>query len=536
MANPVPGRREFIRSAGLLGTASLVSSLASVKLEAKPLAPRGAEAVPAASPDGLPVSINADNPRYLSFRGKPLVLVAASEHYGSIVNRRFDFARYLAEAADKNQTMTRTFLLFRELQGMRNPSSPLKPESPDYIAPWPRTGPGNAADGEPKFDLDRWNPEYFDRLRRFLSLASKYGIAVELTLFSNAYADRIWALNPLRDQNNLQGVGSVDWPDYTSLRNQPLVARQTAYVRKVVQETGEFDNVYYEICNEPGGGQSGHATPGDVDLWQEEIGRIVREELGKLGCRRLVVGQQAFDWLPQVNQAFDQSLSGGLFDAVTVHPIPNLRIGARTYQLGHFMSKELQLSEFKHFFLAARRFPKPCISDEDNAASLYRDDTGWTIQRKRAWIAVMCGAHYDFIDFSLTVGSEAGTDESRAKIRTWMRNLAGFMSSFDFVHAEPVDDWILSMPQHLIAGVLARQTREYVAYLADAREVSDATAGQPISGPVSFNLDRGTYDLSLYSPVTGVYSPSVRLPAESRVTIDLQPFQHDIVLRVIRTS
>ena len=63
------------------------------------------------------------------------------------------------------------------------------------------------------------------------------------------------------------------------------------------------------------------------------------------------------------------------------------------------MSKELHLEQFRDFFLAAYSEPKPVISDEDNAASMYVDDTGWTIQRKRAWMAVMCGAHYDFIDF-----------------------------------------------------------------------------------------------------------------------------------------
>jgi hypothetical protein len=357
------------------------------------------------------------------------VLIAASEHYGSVVNRRFDFARYLAEAADKRQTMTRTFLLFRELQGVRNPCSPLKPESPDYIAPWPRTGPDKAKDGEPKFDLDQWNSEYFDRLHRFLSLASDYGLIVELTLFSNSYTDRVWALNPLRDQNNLQKAGALEWPDYTSLRDPRLLGYQTTYVRKIVQETSEFDNVYYEICNEPGGGQPHHVSPAEVGRWQEEIGRIVRDELRKLNRTHLVVGQQAFDWLPQVNQAFDSSFSGSLFDAVTVHPIPNLTLSGRTYQLGNFMSKELQLAEYKAFFLAARRFSRPCISDEDNAASLYRDETGWTIHRKRAWTAIICGAHYDFIDFSLTVGTESGTNESRAKIRSWMRNLSDFINS-----------------------------------------------------------------------------------------------------------
>src|ERR1039457_1644673 len=103
------------------------------------------------------VKIDPDNPKYLLFRGKPLVLISASEHYGSVINRPFDYEKYLADAAEHKMTMTRTFLLFRELQGARNPSSPCKPESPDYIAPFVRSGPGKALDGEPIYDLDQWN-------------------------------------------------------------------------------------------------------------------------------------------------------------------------------------------------------------------------------------------------------------------------------------------------------------------------------------------------------------------------------------------
>ena len=536
MAKTLPDRRGFIRTAGALAAASLLRSASA--FEAPSVSDRldGQPRGFSSQDSKAPISIHRENPRYFSFRGKPRVLIAASEHYGSVVNRRFDFARYLAEAADKKQTMTRTFLLFRELQGTRNPSSPLKPESPDYLAPWPRTGPGKAMDGEPKYDLDRWNPEFFDRLHRFLSLASDYGIVVELTLFSNTYADRIWALNPLRDQNNLQGVGAVEWQDYTSLRDSQIVNRQAAFARKIIQETSEYDNVYYEISNEPGGGQPGRVSPAEVDLWQEEMGRVIREELRKLNRPHLVVGQPAFNYLPQVNQAFDASFSGSLLDAVTVHPLPNLALAGRAYQLGDFMSKELRLADFRDFFLATRRFPKPCVSDEDNAASLYRDDTGWTIHRKRAWMAVMCGAHYDFIDFSLTVGSEAGTEESRAKVRTWMRNLSVFIHAFDFVHAEPLDSWIETAPEYLIPGVLAKPPHEYIAYLADAREVTDPTAGQTISGAVSFSLDPGAYDASFYSPVTGTHSKKIRLQGGRQVAVELQPFEHDIVLRVTRRS
>jgi hypothetical protein len=101
------------------------------------------------------VRIHPANPKYLLFRGKPLVLISASEHYGSVINRPFDYEKYLADAARHKMTMTRTFLLFRELQSVRNPSSPCKPESPDYISPYVRSGPGNALDGEPMYDLDR---------------------------------------------------------------------------------------------------------------------------------------------------------------------------------------------------------------------------------------------------------------------------------------------------------------------------------------------------------------------------------------------
>src|SRR3990172_4243306 len=106
----------------------------------------------AADDSATPISIHPENPKYFLFRGRPLALVTASEHYGSVVNRAFDFERYLADAADKKQTLTRTFLLFREQQSSRNPSSPIKPETPDFITPFPRNGPGTDADGEPQHD------------------------------------------------------------------------------------------------------------------------------------------------------------------------------------------------------------------------------------------------------------------------------------------------------------------------------------------------------------------------------------------------
>ncbi|OJW21485.1 MAG: hypothetical protein BGO49_13525 [Planctomycetales bacterium 71-10] len=492
-------------------------------------------AVCAQAADVAPISVHPENPRYFLFRGKPLVLVAGSEHYGAVVNRLFDFDRYLRDAAERKQTVTRTFLLFREQQGARNPSSPIKPESPEFVAPWPRTGPGGALDGEPRYDLDRWNPEYFDRLHRFLSRASELGIVVELTIFSNTYTDSVWMLNPLRAQNNLQGVGKVEWPEYNTLRDKELVERQLAYARKVVQETSAFDNVYYEICNEPGGAVPGHATQAEVDAWQAEVGRTVRDELKSLGRRHLVVGAQAFSYVPSVTIPLDASFPDPTYDAVNVHPLPDTHLGGRVFQMGNFMSKELKLAEMRDFGQAVHAIGlKPCVMDEDNCASMYRDDVGWTIHRKRAWTSVMTGCHYDFIDFSIQIGAETGVAGSGPKIRAWMGNLSDFIHGFDFIHAAPAPGWIEEKPDHLVVSTLAVEGRDYAAYLADAREVAEPGAGEPVGGPISFTLPDGSYGLSLYSPTTGASSPAIPVEGGRKTTIALPPFRHDVVVRVVR--
>src|SRR5947209_18110130 len=39
------------------------------------------------------VKIDPHNTKYLVFRNRPLVLISASEHYGSVINRPFDYEK-----------------------------------------------------------------------------------------------------------------------------------------------------------------------------------------------------------------------------------------------------------------------------------------------------------------------------------------------------------------------------------------------------------------------------------------------------------
>jgi len=481
---------------------------------------------------GQALSIHPQNSKYFLFRGKPLALITATEHYGSVVNVRFNFEQYLQDAADKRMTLTRLFLLFREQQSARNPYSPVKPDTLDFLTPFVRTGPATALDGEPRFDLDQWNPIYFERLHRFLARASDLGIAVEVTLFSNSYGDSVWALNPFHSKNNVNGLKPIEWPEYTTLKSEDLFARQVSYVRKIIQETSGYDNIYYEICNEPGGGVASHSSPEEVDQWQAAIAKVIQEETFKLNRPHLIFGSQAFTYTPKFFQKTDDTFHMQFVDAVNIHPLPDTAFGGRVFQMGNFMSKELKLSEIRGFCLATAGQNKPVVMDEDNAASLYRNDVGWTIHRKRAWTVLLSGSHYDYIDFSVTIGNDSGTEESRRKIRTWMKNLSEFIHSFDFIRAKPLQGWIRSQPAFVVESVLGIPGEEYVIYLADAREVGDPEAGKPIQMNLRMPLPAGSYRARLYSPISGGYSPALRIESRGEAELELPAFEQDLVVRM----
>jgi hypothetical protein len=497
----------------------------------------------------MPIRIHPQNHKLFEFRGEPLVLLTATEHYGAVLNRPFRFEKYLDDAAEKGITLTRLFTLFRELQSSINPYSTCKPESPDYVAPFERTGPGRALDGEPKFDLTKANPEFFDRLHSFVSLASDRGIIVEVVFLSNTYNDSVWALNPLNPANNLSGLDDFEWPDYMSQRHPLLFDLQAGHSRRVVQEINKYDNVIFEICNEPGGRVGGesspHPTVHEVNDWLSAHIRVIRKAEEGLPNQHLIAGQEAFLYDP-FDQPGDLTFGEMDYDIVNMHPLPKTSYKGKSYHLGDFMSKQLQLRALRDYGLATYAETKPLNQDEDNIASQYKDVDGWTIHRKRAWTTLLTGGHYDYIDFSIVTHLESGTPESNAAIRTWMLHLSTFIHSFDLVRARPLSELVASAPEHVLDVTYGVINEDVAVYLADERELKAARgleddlverhAGEPISGELILDLPDGNYGVSTYDPRTGICSPCPPLKGGVKTRVAVPEFIHDLVLRFNRTE
>ena len=92
----------------------------------------------------------------------------------------------------------------------------------------------------------------FQDLKDFVSEAGKRDIIVELDLFSNYYDSVQWKLSPLNSMNNINRIGNIrDHKEVLSLKDKELLDVQENMVRKIIHDLRDFDNLYYEVCNEP---------------------------------------------------------------------------------------------------------------------------------------------------------------------------------------------------------------------------------------------------------------------------------------------
>lgn len=143
-------------------------------------------------------------------------------------------------------------------QMVRRPNGDVWP--PFYEQPWARSGRGTAWDGLSRYDLEAFNPWYFDRLSEFAGLCDRKGLA----LIHRAYfqhnileAGAHWADFAWRPANCLQPTGFPEPPRYANGKrifmadlfydvDHPVRrAIHRAYIRHCLDVLGDHPNVIF---------------------------------------------------------------------------------------------------------------------------------------------------------------------------------------------------------------------------------------------------------------------------------------------------
>lgn len=479
---------------------------------------------PTATGLGQPVSLHPENPHYFLFRGKAVAFITSAEHYGAVLNADFDYQRYLKTITADGLNYTRLFGgSYVEVPGksfgiMRND---LAPAPGRFIAPWARRDMPGCAGGGNKFNLDRWNAEYFKRLHDFLASASERGIVVEISLFSSHYGDAQWDLSPFNPVNNVNKTEVVDWKKLHTLENGNVLALQERYVRKLVHEANAFDNVIFEIQNEP---WSDRPAPG-----------------GAIGIVNSFLQPPARDRFPNAAEVADDLSMAWQARVVEwianeESSLPNKHLIAQNYTNFRLPVRELlpgvSIANFHYAYpeAASWNYGLDKAISYDETGFMGRDDDSY---RRQAWNFMLSGGSiFDALDYSFSPGHEDGSDTepngpgggSKA-LRQQLHVLNDFLHSFNLVDLHP-DAQTVKHAGGTIARVLSNPGHEYGMYF-------DGDG----PGKIVLNLPAGHYSGAWVSAKTGSTERSEDFQATSKdIVLQSPEFKNGIALWLKRAA
>jgi len=389
----------------------------------------------ASSPAG-PLALHPDNPHYFVFEGKPTLIITSGEHYGSVLNLDFDYTKYLDTLARDGLNGTRTWAgAYCEPPSAFNIAhNTLAPLAGRFICPWVRSSQPGYANGGNKFDLTKWDQAYFDRLKDFTTHARKRGIVVELNLFCPFYEEGMWDLSPMNARNNINGIGAIARTNvYTLDKSDRLLEVQDNMVLRLVSELKDFDNLYFEICNEP--------YFGGVTLeWQQHIADVIARAEDKSGVRHLI-SQNIANYKAKVQNPHP---AVSIFNFHYATPPDTV---ATNYNLGK-------------------------VIGDNETGFLGTNDSQY---RMEAWDFIVAGGGlFNNLDYSFTAGHEDGTfiypegqpGGGSVALRQEYGYLKRVIGQLDFLHMLPEQGVVnAELPEGASVRSLVKPGQDYLVYI-----------------------------------------------------------------------
>ena len=466
-----------------------------------------------------PIQLDPKNPHYFLYNGKAIALVTSGEHYGSVINPDFNYPRYLAALEADGLNYTRLFPgSYVEVPGTsfgikRNT---IAPPGERLLLPWARsTEPGYAGGGN-KFDLNQWDPHYFERLHDFLDEAQRHGVIVEISLFSSQYGDMQWNVSPFNAANNVNHTTlAADRRTINTLNNGNLLALQERYVRKLVQEGNAFPNVIFEIQNEP---WSDHPQLTDVVNPYLFTGRDQYPNSIE------VADSDSVAWQSRVDQWITSEESQLLHHHLIAQGYSNFRLPVRK------LIDDVSIVNFHY------AYPEAVTLNYGLGKAIAYDETGFLgrsddAYRRQAWNFMLAGGStFDGLDYSFTIGFEDGTDTEpngpgggSPAFRKQLGILQKFLTALPLEEMHP-DYAIVAHAEGVTAHALSSARGVYAFYL-DGKGPSRIT----------LRLPAGSYSGEWLNIVTDEAKPLMNLRSTgAETTLDAPPFDSGVALRLAR--
>tara|TARA_R110002050_G_scaffold100_3_gene814 strand:+ start:115 stop:1653 length:1539 start_codon:yes stop_codon:yes gene_type:complete len=215
----------------------------------------------------LPTGIQpwSENPSYWEYQGKPVLLLGASDN-----DNLFQLA-HLKSHLDSLALVGGNYI--RNTMSDRDETD----EKAFY------------KNEKGKYDLEQWNPKYWQRFENLLQLAKERDIIVQIEIWDRFdHAREQWQTDPYNPKNNVNYTyeqASLDslYPDHPGQNKQPffftpptlqnnkvLLKYQEAFVEKLLSISLQYNNVLYCLDNETSG----------VEEWASYWATFLRDKSG----------------------------------------------------------------------------------------------------------------------------------------------------------------------------------------------------------------------------------------------------------------
>ena len=240
---------------------------------------------------------------YFSYRGQPLLSFGGmSDFIFYAAEDAYDYKLWAdwAEAHGINHIRAYPPLSWRHIEKFARDNGG---SIDNVIFPYEETNSGSRI-----FDLERFNDGYWRRFRMQIKYLQKRGIIVHLLMWNG------WQLRAA--DSRASDKSSVDWDGhffnpavnvnaYTDTlggdlknrlliyesaadANEGLLRAQKAWFEKLVEETWDLDNVYYDLVHEIG---EHHGEWSKLKLWIDAMVSAIQQKWSEVGAKRpLIIG------------------------------------------------------------------------------------------------------------------------------------------------------------------------------------------------------------------------------------------------------